>query len=313
MTETRCPYLGMQNDSQVCFSYPSEQNTCYRDGPAAMVDPAHQAGYCLSGGYIRCPLYERPSHQSPLPAPQAQAWSQRRLRAVLLPLFALLIIASAVGSVLFWVGAAPASMIESNVQLASTATHVGGFLIFIDGTPILAGAPVRTNTPESLPILGRLLDHPSTTTPTATPFMPLPTSTPVTPTSTFALLSAVETPTATVISTPTPSQQAISYPTFVVPQASTTHLLPTFTSSPTPKPSAAATIQIELAITPISPTETAQPANTATQIPPTRTPHPTATAAPPPTLFPPYTPGVTEIPTASPTLADISLPSPISP
>lgn len=52
-----CPYIGMMDDAEAFYAYPSSGNRCYRCRVPAMPLTSHQECYCLSGAQNDCPIY----------------------------------------------------------------------------------------------------------------------------------------------------------------------------------------------------------------------------------------------------------------
>ena len=52
-----CPFLGMLDDPQTSFSFPSEWNNCHNSKPVAPVSLTHQDNYCLTEKHGTCPVY----------------------------------------------------------------------------------------------------------------------------------------------------------------------------------------------------------------------------------------------------------------
>jgi hypothetical protein len=57
--ESRCPFVGLEQDPQSLTSYPSSRNFCYRLRQPKSVRLEYQQQYCLSSAYQRCLLYKR--------------------------------------------------------------------------------------------------------------------------------------------------------------------------------------------------------------------------------------------------------------
>jgi len=54
-----CPSLGLLDDEDSSFAFPSNLNYCHRSYPAASIRLIHQGDLCLSGQYRECPVYLR--------------------------------------------------------------------------------------------------------------------------------------------------------------------------------------------------------------------------------------------------------------
>jgi len=57
--ESRCPFVGLEQDPQSLTSYPSSRNFCYRLRQPKSVRLEYQQQYCLSSAYQRCLVYKR--------------------------------------------------------------------------------------------------------------------------------------------------------------------------------------------------------------------------------------------------------------
>ncbi len=57
MRTPSCPYFGTREDREVCYSYPSPENRCYRCRVPAAPMMLHQQAYCLCGAQKDCPVY----------------------------------------------------------------------------------------------------------------------------------------------------------------------------------------------------------------------------------------------------------------
>ena len=57
--ESRCPFVGLEQDPQSLTSYPSARNFCYRLRQPKSVRLEYQQQYCLSSAYQRCLVYKR--------------------------------------------------------------------------------------------------------------------------------------------------------------------------------------------------------------------------------------------------------------
>lgn len=57
----RCPLLGLPDDPETAFAFSASANHCHKSVPPAAVRLHHQQKYCLSAGYVSCPLFRRRS------------------------------------------------------------------------------------------------------------------------------------------------------------------------------------------------------------------------------------------------------------
>lgn len=60
-TSTACPYLGLKEDRESHYAYPSVNNCCYRAKAALPLYAEHQSQYCLSTEFGECQIYLNPS------------------------------------------------------------------------------------------------------------------------------------------------------------------------------------------------------------------------------------------------------------
>lgn len=54
---TACPYLGLRDDPDTHFTYPSTAQGCHSTGQYQRIDLATQATRCLAAAYAECPRY----------------------------------------------------------------------------------------------------------------------------------------------------------------------------------------------------------------------------------------------------------------
>ncbi len=98
---TRCPYLGLHDDSATSLAFPSTWNYCYRARPPAPVLLSQQTKACLGPGYANCPVYLRketgalPSNLRGSSSPVRTRRHSRRTRAALLILILIFLAAGA--------------------------------------------------------------------------------------------------------------------------------------------------------------------------------------------------------------------------
>jgi len=168
-----CPFLGLPNDPETRFGYPSLGNRCHRLKPIAKITPAYQETWCLSGNFKKCVVYlgatkdRLPEGIDPLP----QGISP--IKALFLVVLFVIIVSSAIALFfLVWRG----NPSENANRVSLTATQLAGNLSF---------TPPSSSTP-----------HPSSSTPTTEPSptftlspsaAPSLTSTPAPPTQAAAL------------------------------------------------------------------------------------------------------------------------------
>lgn len=80
--ELFCPFVGLADDSQTRLAYPSAWNVCYHALPPAAAREEHQRLYCLTSGYLACPVL-RGKRDAPLPdairAPKVESSQRRRM------------------------------------------------------------------------------------------------------------------------------------------------------------------------------------------------------------------------------------------
>lgn len=105
-----CPYLGMRDDPETVFSYPSPANHCFRAVPDTVIKLDHQREFCLSDKHPLCHVYrgepdrskkrfKHVAHRSR----QVPQW----IRNSLVWLFpSMIVMASIIGLVLFYPGEA---------------------------------------------------------------------------------------------------------------------------------------------------------------------------------------------------------------
>ena len=177
--EIFCPFVGLADDSQTRLAYPSAWNVCYRAASPASPRLEHQSAYCLTSGYLACPVL-RGKRDAPLPkaicAPRVES-GQGRWRTSLS-------VVAAVGLLLL--GLMSGWMARSYLwPLISLGEAIGAGLPTVSPSPeMVSGAwtPTSSPSPTASPTLS-----PEAPTSTATP---LPTLTPTaTPLVCFQLIS----------------------------------------------------------------------------------------------------------------------------
>lgn len=96
-----CPYLGIKDDLETSYAFPSEWNNCHHCKPVISVKLEHQRDYCLSEKYNLCPVYVEKSSQ-PLPRnlrnqEKIQSSSWRFIWIVVLVIFLLILLTTNIG------------------------------------------------------------------------------------------------------------------------------------------------------------------------------------------------------------------------
>ncbi|MBX3048650.1 MAG: hypothetical protein KIT46_03535 [Anaerolineales bacterium] len=55
-----CPFLGMEDDSETSFLFPSPGNFCHRPKPAKSVSTGYQGAVCFDNkAFLHCPVYQK--------------------------------------------------------------------------------------------------------------------------------------------------------------------------------------------------------------------------------------------------------------
>jgi hypothetical protein len=54
-----CPFLGLKEDPETAWSYPSAQNCCFHAKPAMAVKMEHQGAFCLTRDHTNCEVYKK--------------------------------------------------------------------------------------------------------------------------------------------------------------------------------------------------------------------------------------------------------------
>ena len=95
-----CPYVGLASDRTLVRIGPDTAHRCFAQTPPGSPVQAHQATYCLGGGYATCPLFTTPQ-SPPLAAPPAPAPGPgvSRRWSVLAPVLVAAVLLIAVGIV----------------------------------------------------------------------------------------------------------------------------------------------------------------------------------------------------------------------
>ncbi len=57
-TPSQCPHLGILDDPSTLHSFPSTWNGCFRVKTPGVPNFEHQEKFCLTGGYLACPVYK---------------------------------------------------------------------------------------------------------------------------------------------------------------------------------------------------------------------------------------------------------------
>ena len=168
--QTTCPHLGLPNDAETRFGFPSPGNHCHRFSPAASITREYQQTWCLSGKFPECQVYQEANAKDlpdglRLPAKGLQSQRVRSLIAIVLVLAVMLV---CVG---FLISGRQRSQNQERQAVAGTMTQAAG----LDALTQTASALIAS-TPSATPI------PKNTTTPTPTASATLePTSTPTPP------------------------------------------------------------------------------------------------------------------------------------
>jgi hypothetical protein len=168
-----CPFLGLANDRETRFGFPSNGNRCFQLSPAAHITLDYQQYKCLSGEYKTCTVFQN-NRVSPLPE-GVLASSHRRgenrywIAAVILGIITIVAIS------LFAMMRNPSSGVDLE---ALSASQTSAAISTSDAELTIIAAAAENNytpTPSATPA-------PSLTpTPTASPTQTL-TPTPLSPT-----------------------------------------------------------------------------------------------------------------------------------
>lgn len=103
-----CPYLGTRRDAEVCYSYPSASNRCYRSSKDESPALGHQSAYCLVAAHSDCPIFKEADGSVPAGLQEARPTGGRR-------------------TALRWVAVAAALVILAALGLFAGRRHWGGF------------------------------------------------------------------------------------------------------------------------------------------------------------------------------------------
>lgn len=193
-----CPYVGLPDDPETWLAFAAEGNCCHYAQPAWPIDPDHQEAFCLSEGYVACPMLEEPEDTPLLPDLRAGDGGERsRGRTLLLVAVGTFLLAGALfagGRLLDQARGASSSAPAAGVVAETTAIP--------SSTPSATSPPATaTHEPAALLVVGEMtLTSTTTPSPTATATA---TST-STPTETPATLTIGATPSPTATATATP-------------------------------------------------------------------------------------------------------------
>ena len=80
---TKCPYLGILQNRETSFAYPTSVNKCYKISPAGSIDLSFQEEMCLTNHFYACPVYVEASDNT-LPEEVLAETSPRINKRVLL-------------------------------------------------------------------------------------------------------------------------------------------------------------------------------------------------------------------------------------
>jgi len=172
--KTSCPFLGLPNDSDTRYGFPSPGNHCHRFSPPASITREYQQTWCLSGAYPECRVFQE-ANEKDLPdglALQPKGLQSPRNRTLVAILLVIVITLLCIGS-----------LINGRVRSQKQALAMGSTMtqsaareaLTKTVEAITASAPTVTPTPT--PTFTR------TATPTVTPKpKPSSTSTPPPPT-----------------------------------------------------------------------------------------------------------------------------------
>ncbi len=73
--EFGCPYLGLLDDPDTRFTFPSDRHSCQNANPVLRVDLEHQAAFCLNPNYPTCAVF---SSSVPVKLPKGVAANKPR-------------------------------------------------------------------------------------------------------------------------------------------------------------------------------------------------------------------------------------------
>jgi hypothetical protein len=97
ITAPACPHLGLGDDPEIYYSYPSTGNRCHHCRRPAIPAPAHQESYCLTADHKDCPVYWHPRKKAFPSSLQATEVVRSRSLAPLTVALAVLIGLGAIG------------------------------------------------------------------------------------------------------------------------------------------------------------------------------------------------------------------------
>jgi LysM repeat protein len=79
--ESRCPYLGLEDDPETWFAFSSDSNYCHRVSPAEPVARHYQSEACLSENFAGCPIFRAAANwRGRLPREMRRSGSEGRRR-----------------------------------------------------------------------------------------------------------------------------------------------------------------------------------------------------------------------------------------
>lgn len=186
-SEQRCPYLGLLEDPETCFGFPSEGNFCFGSRRIEPVPLITQEEVCLTGGYDACLVYQvrvDSPKEITRPLPDRLGGVRGRSRLALI-LAALLIVAAGLvlaGLKLGWFGprALPASGLSAQPSSTVTLAQVNAATAQAPAATEAVALAAVASTPKAS------ATRTATTTPTLTPTR--------SPTATFTPTPAAPTP-----------------------------------------------------------------------------------------------------------------------
>ncbi|MCB0056346.1 MAG: hypothetical protein KDE45_04935, partial [Caldilineaceae bacterium] len=81
-----CPFLGLYDDATIMLSEVTSAHRCYATKPPSAPDESHQAGTCLTDGFVSCPYYlaAKPTAGVSRVGAAAQSGSRRSSRGALI-------------------------------------------------------------------------------------------------------------------------------------------------------------------------------------------------------------------------------------
>lgn len=175
-----CPYLGIVDDSDTRYLFPSPIGMCYRANPEALVCLEQQQAFCLVEQYVNCPVFQR-AEIGPLPEALSADPPGRRYPAWAGAVggVALALLAMAFFFGFFRPGATVAPPEEAAPLAAALPTETPTPTATLTAVPTATPQPSPTNSPTETAMATAVASPttPPTATPTAT-FAPSPTATP---------------------------------------------------------------------------------------------------------------------------------------